>query len=166
MRPSINPTKVQVYYLPDTVVEHDFRGRAEDKENGYELLATARVQPVWYSHEEIRQLESMDRKQSSGYFIMKNNDLSRLNINPSPDGGTWNRYRFKFNINNQYSSSFLEIVEMRPESPYRGYYRLWYAYFREVRPEPYSSTEQAPKEKVDDTQKGLDLTKSVVRRNE
>jgi hypothetical protein len=151
MEPTINSTKIQVYKISDDAEPHEFRNRLADKENSYELLDTVKVQVVWYSHEELRQLESIDRIQSSGYFIFKNVTLNRLGINPSPDGGDWNRYRFKYNINGSYSNRFLEVVEMRPESPHRGQFKLWYAYFHEVRPEPNMSSTESPTENSGDT---------------
>jgi hypothetical protein len=165
MEPTINPTKIQVYKIADDAEKHEFRGRLADKESSYELWKTVKVQVVWYSHEELRQLESIDRLQSSGYFIFKNVTLSRLGINPSPDGGNWNRYRFKYNINGYYSDKYLEIVEMRPESPHRGEFKLWYAYFHEVRPEPKIDMTENPTEDSGESFSDLRDKIDLVRRS-
>lgn len=164
MNPTINGTKVQVYRLSEDAVKHPFRNRPDDKENSYELVKEMKIQAVWYSHEEIRQLASIDRVQSSGYFIFKNSDIRKLDIDPNPDGGNWNRYRFRFNINGTYSDRELEIIELRPESPHRGKFRLWYAYFHEVRPEPNMASLEQVVENPEEKFLGLsDMTEVIVR---
>jgi len=164
MEPSINGTKIKVYRIAEGAETHGYRNRLADKENSYDLVKVMKIQAVWYSHEELRQLESLDRVQSSGYFIFKNAHISKLDIDPTPNGGNWNRYRFQFNINGFYSDRYLEIVEMRPESPHCGSFKLWYAYFREERPEPNMPSIEAPAEDVTEAFTELGSVVDVVRR--
>jgi hypothetical protein len=166
MNPSINGTKARIYRVSATAEPHAFRNRLLDKESSYELVKEMKIQAVWYSHEELSQFDSMDRVQSSGYFILKNSHIVKLAIDPTPDGGNWNRYRFQFNINGTYSARYLEIVEMRPESPQGGKFRLWYAYFHEVRPEPIMSAVEQPTENPEDSRKPLAEMVDVIRRYE
>ena len=166
MQPSINGTKARIYKVADMAEKHPFRNRLQAKESSYELVKEMRIQAVWYSHQEIRQLENQDRVQSSGYFILQNIHLKKLAIDPTPDGGNWDRYRFQFNINGTYSDRYLEIVEMRPESPHRGTFKLWYAYFHEVRPEPEMVVLEQPTEDAGEFGLGLDEVEDEVSRYE
>lgn len=161
--PVINPTKVKVYKISDTVEKHDFRNRPVDKENSYDFFKVMKIQPVWYANKEIRQLEVHDRLQSSGYFIFKNKHLKRLSINPA-DNNSWGRYRFLPKINGTYSNEYLEIVEIRPESPLRGTFKLWYAYFHEVRPEPKSVLTESAVESRGDFAKDINQVVDLIRR--
>lgn len=132
MNPTINGVKTRVFWIPPTAEIHEFRNRPADKEAAYEFLMELKTQPVWHSEAEIRAFERMDRLYSDGYFIFKNSTLKRLGINPAPTGANWNRYRFQPYINGEYSTRLLEVVGMKPESPLRGIYKLWYAYFNEI----------------------------------
>ena len=165
MQPTINGTKARIYRVAEDATEHPFRNRLDEKEESYELVKEMKIQAVWYSHQKIKQLESMDRVASLGYFILKNSHIRRLDIDPVPDGGNWNRYRFQFNINGSYSSRLLEIVEFRPESPQAGSFKLWYAYFHEVRPEPKMAVTETPTEDPGDTFPDLGDRVDIVRRN-
>ena len=164
MNPVINPTKVKVYKISDTAERHDFRNRPVDKEGNYDFVKIMKIQPVWYAHTEVRQLEEHDRLQSSGYFIFKNKHLRRLSINPA-DNNSWGRYRFLPEINGVYSTEYLEVVEMRPESPLGGRFMLWYAYFHEVRPEPKGDLTESPTEDSGEFAKDLNQMVNVIRRN-
>lgn len=144
MNPSINGTKIRVLKFEGD--EHAFRNRPQNKDAGFVLLAELKAQAVWWTHEELRTFQDTDRIPSDGYFIFRNITLKRLGINPSPEGANWNRYRFQFNINGEWSLRPVEVVEMRPESPFRGTFRLWYAYFREIRPEGSLPTSESVKE--------------------
>jgi len=160
MNPSINGTYVRVF--KQDVEEHDFRNRPKDKEASYIFVATLKIQAVWFSHEELQHFQNMDRIQSQGYFIFKNSDLKRLDMNPSPEGGDWNRYRFQHNINGIYTGRMVEVVEMRPESPHRGTFKLWYAYFHEIRPESNMEYLESPTE-INDTPKEITELVDIVR---
>jgi hypothetical protein len=156
MNPSINAVKVRVFRL-DTTNEHEFRNRPASKETAYALIDEVKAQTVWFSHEELQRFQSMDRVRSDGYFIFRNVTLARLGINPSPDGGNWNRYRFQPNINGTHSTRMLEVVEMRPESPHRGVFKLWYAYFTEVLPEGVLPSSESPTEENPTLGKNIDV---------
>ena len=165
MQPTINGTKARIYKVADDADKHAFRNRLDKKEESYELVREMKIQAVWYSHQELRQLEYMDRLQSSGYFILKNSHLKKLDIDPTPDGGNWGRYRFQFNINGSYSDKYLEIIETRPKSPQSGVFKLWYLYFHEVRPEHKMAVIEAPTEDSGETFIGLGNRVDIVRRN-
>lgn len=162
MNPSINPTYVKVFKLSDTAVKHDFRNRPEDREADYVFLKKVKIQAVWYSHQKLQYLDSVDRLSSIGYFIFRNTDIKRLGIDPAPNGGNWARYRFSPEINGTYSSKFLYVNEMRPESPWRGKFRLWYAYFNEIKPAPKMDGTEEIRENYGDTLKDVDETVEIV----
>jgi len=156
MNPTINGTLVRVFRLSATAEEHEFRNRPKDKEASFESIGEIKAQAVWYSHEELQRFQSVDRIKADGYFIFKNITLKKLGINPSPSGANWNRYRFQPNINGEYGTRILEVVEMRPESPHRGTFRLWYAYFQEIRPEGFIAETESPAEENEDLDKDVD----------
>ncbi len=162
MNPSINPTFVKVFKLSDTATPHSFRNRPDDREGSYEFLKEVKIQAVWFSHQKLEYRDSVDRLRSLGYFIFRNIDLKRLGIDPAPNGGNWARYRFSPKINDTYSSKLLCVVEMRPESPWRGQFRLWYAYFDEVRPAHKMDDTETPVEEPGDAFKDVDEVVEVI----
>ena len=163
MNPSTNPVTVKVYKIDPDAEKHEYRNRPVDKENSYTFVKNMKCQPVWYSQAEIRQLEAIDRVQYSGYFLFKNSHLKRLDINPA-DNNSWGRYRFLAKINGHFQEDYLEIVEIRPESPHCGTYKLWYGFFREVRPEGEAKLSENPTEDAGDFNKELgEMVDTVVR---
>jgi len=164
MNPTINPTKVRVYKINPNTEKHDYRNRPKDKENNYEFVKLMKLQPVWYSQKELRQQDQVDREQSSGYFLFKNSHLGKLGINPA-DNNSWARYRFLPKINGYFSDDFLEIIEIKPESPHRGSYKLWYAKFHEVRPEPQGETTDITTEDSGEFDKNINEMVDVIKRN-
>jgi len=155
--PSINGVKIKIYKQLDTAEKHEFRETTKYLDRDYELLKTLKAQPVWYSAEQIAFKEEIMNFSSLGYFIFKASSLKALGISPAPDGRDWASYRLCPYINGSYSEKWLNIVEVRQESPWRSSFRLWYIYFDSVRVMPVIPTTSNPIE-----ERGIDDISAVV----
>ena len=137
---------VKIYRTEDTAEKHEFRERLKYRDKSYVLLKKVKAQPYWFSVNEISFREELKKFSSLGYFIFESSALRKLGISPAPDGEDWVDYRLAPLINGTYSSKLLNIVEIRPESYWRGKYTLWYVFVNEVKLEPVAETTERPLE--------------------
>lgn len=141
---TLGGAKIKIYEVADTAKKHDFRETIKYLDKNYVLLKKLRAQPRWFSAEEIRFKEELNKFTSLGYFIFEASILRKLGISPAPNGENWVNYRLAPWINGSYSTKLLNIVEIRPESYWRGKYTLFYVYFNEVKPMPVGNTTESP----------------------
>lgn len=135
---------VKIYKIADTAEKHEFRETIKYRDKNYGLLKKVKVQPRWFAHNELRFKDELMKASSLGYFIFEASVLKKLGISPAPDGEAWESYILAPYINGTYSSTLLNITEIRPESYWRGRHTLWYVYFNEAKPMPVADTKTSP----------------------
>lgn len=135
--------------MSDTAEKHEFRETIKYLDKNYELLKVLKAQPRWFSTGEIQFREELSKVSSLGYFIFESSLLRKLGISPAPDGDDWISYILAPYINGSYSSKLLNIVEIRPESYWRGKYLFWYVYVNEAKSMPVADTVTSPIEARD-----------------